>query len=77
MAHRCLGLIRLAADYLPAYTDKKAFGTLDGDTIRGLALVISARGWLARVGSGSGVGSCACAQDWRSEEVWARRVAIW
>jgi protein-S-isoprenylcysteine O-methyltransferase Ste14 len=38
------GLIGLLAAYLPAYTDRKGFWTLDGDTIRWFGVVLFAAG---------------------------------
>jgi protein-S-isoprenylcysteine O-methyltransferase Ste14 len=44
-----LMLIGFAAAYLPAYTDRKEFWTLDGDTIRWLGVVLSALGGTLRL----------------------------
>jgi protein-S-isoprenylcysteine O-methyltransferase Ste14 len=38
------GLIGLLDAYLPAYTDRKEFWVLDGDTIRWLGVVLLAAG---------------------------------
>jgi protein-S-isoprenylcysteine O-methyltransferase Ste14 len=43
------GLIGLLAAYLPAYTDRKDFWTLDGDTIRWLGVVLFAAGGALRI----------------------------
>jgi protein-S-isoprenylcysteine O-methyltransferase Ste14 len=43
------GLIGLLAAYLPAYTDRKGFWTLDGDTIRWLGVVLFATGGALRI----------------------------
>ncbi|MBV8129498.1 MAG: isoprenylcysteine carboxylmethyltransferase family protein [Planctomycetaceae bacterium] len=43
------GLIALLTAYLPAYTDRKDFWTLDGDTIRWLGVVIFAAGGVLRL----------------------------
>jgi len=42
-------LIGLLAAYLPAYTDRKGFWTLDGDTIRWLGVVLFAAGGALRI----------------------------
>jgi protein-S-isoprenylcysteine O-methyltransferase Ste14 len=42
-------LIGLLAGYLPAYTDRKGFWTLDGDTIRWLGVVLFAAGGVLRL----------------------------
>ena len=42
-------LIGLLAAYLPAYTDRKEFWTLDGDTIRWLGVVLFAAGGALRL----------------------------
>lgn len=42
-------LIGLLAAYLPAYTDRKEFWTLDGDTIRWLGVVLFAAGGALRI----------------------------
>ena len=42
-------LIGLLAGYLPAYTDRKEFWTLDGDTIRWLGVVLFAAGGALRI----------------------------
>jgi protein-S-isoprenylcysteine O-methyltransferase Ste14 len=42
-------LIGLSAGYLPPYTDRKAFWTLDGDTIRRLGVVLFAAGGALRL----------------------------
>jgi protein-S-isoprenylcysteine O-methyltransferase Ste14 len=42
-------LIGVLAAYLPAYTDRKGFWTLDGDTIRWLGLVLFAAGGALRI----------------------------
>jgi protein-S-isoprenylcysteine O-methyltransferase Ste14 len=44
-----LGLIGLVAAYLPAYTDRKEFWTLDGDTIRWLGVVLFTVGGALRI----------------------------
>jgi protein-S-isoprenylcysteine O-methyltransferase Ste14 len=43
------GLIGLLDAYLPAYTDRKEFWTLDGDAIRWLGVVLFARGGALRI----------------------------
>src|SRR5215469_13031888 len=43
------GLIGLLAAYLPAYTDRKGFWTLDGETIRWLGVVLFAAGGALRL----------------------------
>jgi protein-S-isoprenylcysteine O-methyltransferase Ste14 len=43
------GLIGLLAAYLPAYTDRKEFWTLDGDAIRWLGVVFFAAGGALRI----------------------------
>jgi protein-S-isoprenylcysteine O-methyltransferase Ste14 len=43
------GLIGLLAAYLPAYTDRKGFWTLDGDTIRWFGVVLFAAGGALRI----------------------------
>jgi protein-S-isoprenylcysteine O-methyltransferase Ste14 len=43
------GLIGLFAAYLPAYTDRKEFCTLDGDAIRWLGVVFFAAGGALRI----------------------------
>jgi Isoprenylcysteine carboxyl methyltransferase (ICMT) family len=43
------GLIGLLAAYLPAYTDRKGFWTLDGDAIRWLGVVLFAAGGALRI----------------------------
>ncbi len=43
------GLIGLLAAYLPAYTDRKGFWTLDGDAIRWLGVVLFAAGGAIRI----------------------------
>src|SRR5437870_7251501 len=43
------GLIGLLAAYLPAYTDRKEFWILDGDTIRWLGVVLFAAGGALRL----------------------------
>jgi protein-S-isoprenylcysteine O-methyltransferase Ste14 len=43
------GLIGLLAAYLPAYTDRKGFWTIDGDTIRWIGAVLFAAGGALRV----------------------------
>src|SRR5690348_14020516 len=43
------GLIGLLAAYLPAYTDRKGFCTLDGDAIRWLGVVLFAAGGALRI----------------------------
>jgi protein-S-isoprenylcysteine O-methyltransferase Ste14 len=43
------GLIGLLAAYLPAYTDRKEFWTLDGDAIRWLGVVLFAAGGALRI----------------------------
>ena len=43
------GLIGILAAYLPAYTDRKGFWILDGDTIRWLGVALFAAGGLLRI----------------------------
>jgi protein-S-isoprenylcysteine O-methyltransferase Ste14 len=43
------GLIGVLAGYLPAYTDRKDFWTLDGDTVRWLGVVLFATGGVLRI----------------------------
>jgi len=43
------GLIGLLAAYLPAYTDRKGFWILDGDTIRWLGVILFAAGGALRI----------------------------
>jgi len=43
------GMIGLLMAYLPAYTDRKDFWTLDGDTIRWLGVVLFAAGGALRI----------------------------
>jgi protein-S-isoprenylcysteine O-methyltransferase Ste14 len=43
------GLIGLLDAYLPAYTDRKEFWTLDGDAIRWLGVVLCAAGGVMRI----------------------------
>jgi protein-S-isoprenylcysteine O-methyltransferase Ste14 len=43
------GVIGLLAAYLPAYTDRTEFWTLDGDTIRWLGVVLFAAGGVLRI----------------------------
>jgi protein-S-isoprenylcysteine O-methyltransferase Ste14 len=43
------GLIGLLDAYLPAYTDRKEFWTLDGDAIRWLGVVLFATGGALRI----------------------------
>jgi protein-S-isoprenylcysteine O-methyltransferase Ste14 len=43
------GVIGLLLAYLPAYTDRKDFWTLDGDAIRWLGVVLSAAGGVLRI----------------------------
>jgi protein-S-isoprenylcysteine O-methyltransferase Ste14 len=43
------GLIGLLMAYLPAYTDRKEFWTLDGETIRRLGVVLFAAGGALRI----------------------------
>jgi protein-S-isoprenylcysteine O-methyltransferase Ste14 len=43
------GLIGVLAAYLPAYTDRKGFWTLDGETIRWLGVVLFAAGGALRL----------------------------
>ncbi len=43
------GVIGILLAYLPAYTDRKDFWTLDGDTIRWLGVVLSAAGGALRI----------------------------
>ena len=43
------GLIGLIAAYLPAYTDRKEFWTLDGDAIRWFGVVLFAAGRALRI----------------------------
>jgi protein-S-isoprenylcysteine O-methyltransferase Ste14 len=42
-------LIGLLCDYLPAYTDRKGFWTLDGDAVRWLGVVLFAAGGALRI----------------------------
>ena len=42
-------VIGLLAAYLPAYTDRKAFWTIDGETVRWLGVVLFAAGGLLRL----------------------------
>src|ERR1700716_1384543 len=42
-------LIGLAGAYLPAYTDRKDFWTIDGDTIRWIGIVLFAAGGALRL----------------------------
>ena len=44
-----LTLLGLLAAYLPAYTDRKAFWTIDGDTMRWLGVVLFATGGALRL----------------------------
>jgi protein-S-isoprenylcysteine O-methyltransferase Ste14 len=44
-----LGLIGLLAAYLPAYTDRKEFWTLDGDAVRWLGVALFAAGGALRI----------------------------
>ena len=44
-----LGVIGILAAYLPAYTDRKDFWTLDGDTVRWLGVVLFAVGGALRL----------------------------
>ena len=43
------GAIGLLAAYLPAYTDRKGFWTLDGETVRWLGVVLFAAGGASRL----------------------------
>src|SRR5580692_4497495 len=43
------GLIGLLAAYLPAYTDRKGFWTLDGDAIRWLGVILFVAGGALRI----------------------------
>jgi protein-S-isoprenylcysteine O-methyltransferase Ste14 len=43
------GLLGLLDAYLPAYTDRKAFWTIDGDTVRWLGVVLFAVGGALRL----------------------------
>jgi protein-S-isoprenylcysteine O-methyltransferase Ste14 len=43
------GLLGLLSAYLPAYTDRKEFWTLDGDTIRWFGVVLFAAGGALRI----------------------------
>ena len=43
------GLIGVLAAYLPAYTDRNGFWTLDGDAIRWLGVVLFAAGGALRI----------------------------
>src|SRR6516162_4403907 len=43
------GGIGILLAYLPAYTDRKDFGTLDGDAIRWLGVILSAAGGALRI----------------------------
>jgi len=43
------GVIGILLAYLPAYTDRKDFWTLDGDAIRWLGVVLSAAGGALRI----------------------------
>jgi protein-S-isoprenylcysteine O-methyltransferase Ste14 len=47
-------LIGLLAGYLPAYTDRKGFWTLDGDTLRWLGVGLFAAGGALRIWPTSG-----------------------
>ena len=49
-----LGLIGLLSAWLPAYTDRKEFWTIDGDTVRWIGVVLYAA--VARCG----FGPCSC-----------------
>jgi protein-S-isoprenylcysteine O-methyltransferase Ste14 len=44
------GLIGVLAAYLPAYTDRKGFWTLDGETVRWLGVALFAAGGALRIG---------------------------
>jgi hypothetical protein len=52
-------LIGLLADYLPAYTDRIGFWTLDGDAIRWLGVVLFAVGGSLRIWPVFGCPGCA------------------
>ena len=56
------GLIGLVAAYLPAYTDRKEFWTLDGDAIRWLGVVVFAAA--VRCGSGQFLCSATGSAGW-------------
>ncbi len=43
------GLVGLLAAYLPAYTDRKGFWTLDGDTVRWIGVVLFTAGGALRI----------------------------
>ena len=43
------GLIGLLSAYLPAYTDRKGFWTIDGDAVRWLGVVLFAAGGALRI----------------------------
>jgi protein-S-isoprenylcysteine O-methyltransferase Ste14 len=43
------GLIGLLAAYLPAYTDRKGFWTLDGDMVRWLSVILFSVGGVLRI----------------------------
>jgi protein-S-isoprenylcysteine O-methyltransferase Ste14 len=43
------GILQLLADYLPPYTDRINFWTIDGDTIRWLGVVLFAAGGVLRL----------------------------
>ena len=43
------GMIGVLAAYLPAYTDRKEFGTIDGDAVRWLGVVLFAAGGAVRL----------------------------
>jgi protein-S-isoprenylcysteine O-methyltransferase Ste14 len=44
-----LGVLGLLAGYLPAYTDRSDFGTLDGDAVRWLGVALFAAGGALRI----------------------------
>jgi protein-S-isoprenylcysteine O-methyltransferase Ste14 len=44
-----IGLIGLLAAYLPAYTDRKEFWTIDGDTVRWLGVILFTIGGVLRI----------------------------
>jgi hypothetical protein len=56
------GLIGVLTAYLPAYTDRKGFWILDGDTIRWLGVILFAAG--GRSGSGRSLCSGAVSAVW-------------
>ena len=70
-------LIGLLAAYLPAYTDRIDFWTLDGDSIRWLGVILSPP--VVRCGSGQSSCSAAGLADWSpsSPDIrWSRAVSM-